>query len=365
MRTKAAQYNSWKEKVNEFGLKLSAGKNYIHPRFGTVNSQLVKDGKVLFSGKQKVLDRRAHILGECLRDLELMMDSDSPGEVQDLFKAVNRQKLSRTVRSIRVPVSHGGLALKWGPPSSDHRTQRTEILCYLSDMLKKMKPDKGHLCVPYLSNNKFQVGKIEEMDRAFNSVVDSKEYHEDFLSLPDLAACVKRVKSNPMMRDLFLGSEIQDLPPLNFLHSFQIPFSDVKIAKEIQASIDTVFFKNFLNPNLEFTYDEFLKQFIHSVRGVGSQCEKKCDFLVHVLDLELKPDYLQKVVTGYKVRDFSSEIFSSDLGKALKPKEFNLPVCEYNGDLAKDVDDSYNLMLNHLAIQEEILSSCFETFGTT
>jgi hypothetical protein len=365
MRTTADKYESWKEKVHEFGLKLSAGKNYIHSDFGTVNSQMIKKGKVLFSGKQKVLDRRAHILGECLRDLELMMDSDSPDEVHELFKTINRQKLSRTVRSIRVPVSHGGLSLKWGEAPLDAKSKRTEILCYLYDMMNKMEPEKGHICVPYLSNQQLQVEKIEEMDRAFNQAVSTKEYHEDLLSVQGLQKCVKRIQKHPELREKFLGSEIENLPPLNFLHSFQIPFKDEKILKEIQASIDTLFLKNFLNPNLEFTYDDFLSQFIHSVRGIGSQCEKKLDFFIHVLDLNLKPDYLTKVVSGYKVQDFSSETFSKDLGTALKPKEFNLPPCEFNGDLSLDVTTSYNVMINHLAVREELLLKNLETFGTT
>jgi hypothetical protein len=108
-------YPIWKKQVQEFGLELSLGKNYVHPRFGTVNSQLILDGDVVSSGKQRVLDRRSEVLGECLRDLELHMLSTPSSEVQELFKSVNRMKLSRTVRDISVPVSHGGLSFSWGP----------------------------------------------------------------------------------------------------------------------------------------------------------------------------------------------------------------------------------------------------------
>jgi hypothetical protein len=220
MRTSAEKYPLWKEKVQDFGLSLSAGKNYIHKDFGTVNSQLICESQVLCSGKQRVLDRRSQVLGECLRDLEILMESETPDEVHELFKSVNRNKLRRTVRSISVPVSHGGLSFNWGKRDNvSNRSKRTEVLVYLSDMLNRISPKKGCLSIPYLSKEKFSNTTLQEMDRCFNEPVLNSEYHEDFLGIPQIEKVRRVVNQNFKLRNMFLGQEIQDLPQLSYLHS--------------------------------------------------------------------------------------------------------------------------------------------------
>eukprot|EP00481_Brizalina_sp_1-RS-2013_P001179 TRINITY_DN27_c0_g1_i4.p1 TRINITY_DN27_c0_g1~~TRINITY_DN27_c0_g1_i4.p1 ORF type:complete len:305 (+),score=34.69 TRINITY_DN27_c0_g1_i4:830-1744(+) len=167
MRTSPGTYPIWKEKVANFGLDLSAGKNYIHPIYGTVNSQLIVDGNVVGSGKQNVLDRRSRVLGECLRDLEFAMPETEAIEVQELFKSVNRMKLNQTVRSISVPVSHGGLSFSWGKTLEDKRSQRTAKLCYLNDLFRKIKPLKDCIAIPYLSKREKNVSDLKEMEENF------------------------------------------------------------------------------------------------------------------------------------------------------------------------------------------------------
>jgi len=355
MRASRTVYPIWKEKVEEFGLSLSLGKNYIHPIFGTVNSQLIMEGTVLDSGKQKVLDRRCQVLGECLRDLEIMMKETPTSEVHYLFKTLNRSKLSRTVRSICVPVSHGGLAFNWGNRSNlRDLDKRTEILVYLHDLFKKIEPNKNCISIPYLSKICFTQQSLNEMDKTFNDPVPNEEYHEDFIGIPQLERVRKRVFSNPHLRDLFFSQSIEDLPSLSFLETIQVPFSDVKVRKEIQNEIFRVFFINFLDGNKEYGFDSFRNLFLEAVRGVPSATEVATKFLVPIIDLQVKPDYLKKVVSGYTVKPFDRTLFEKSLGKTLQPKNFNLPSFPDSPDFSKEVTESFDLLMSEIFESQDL-----------
>ncbi len=349
MRAQRASYPFWKEKVSQFGLSLSLGKNYIHSEFGTVNSQLIYRGTVLNSGKQRVLDRRSEVLGECLRDLEIMMSETSSEFVKDLFKSINRSKLSRTVRNIDVPVSHGGLALFWGDVDKHNiRTKRTCILVYLHDLLKKIQPDKGCISIPYLSNDALQQSLIERMDEQFNKPVQISEYHEDFIGIPDLNRIRKRISNNSHLRDLFLCQDLEDLPSLSFLKVLNIPFNDHMVRKEIQSEVDRIFLQNFLDSNIEFGYEAFLRSFNEAVKGTPNATSAALKFLTPIIDLNVKPDYLLKVVKDYKVNLFDKDSFEKDLGKLLEPKDFDLPKIPESPNFAIEVIESYDKLIKGL-----------------
>nr|UJQ92774.1 MAG: putative RNA-dependent RNA polymerase [Narnaviridae sp.] len=366
MRAKRSVYPRWKEKVREFGLSLSMGKNYVHPVFGTVNSQLIMGGTVLDSGKQKVLDRRTQVLGECLRDLEVMMTKTGAKEVHALFKTVNRSKLSRTVRSIDVPVSHGGLALNWGERSNlSKRSKRTEILVYLHDLFKKIEPDKDCLSIPYLSKTQFVQKSLEEQDKVFNEPVPGSEHHEDFVGIPALKLIQNRTMSNSHLRNLFLGQDLEDLPSLSFLSTLQVPFTDKKVRKKIQSEIDRTFFQNFLDSNKEYDYETFKQVFLEAVRGTESATAVATKFLVPVVELDVRPDYLLKVVQGYASRSFDKDFFEKSLGKALNPKEFDLPPLRESPNFSSEVIESFDFLMEELEgynLPWEIISKDYGPF---
>lgn len=339
MRCPASKYPLWKESVREFGLELSLGKNYIHPDYGTVNSQLICGGSVLFSGKQKVLDRRSQVLGECLRDLEVLMGETSSADVQDLFKSMNRSKLSRTVRSISVPVSHGGLAFDWGRRDGlDRRTRETESLVYLHDLFRRIEPDKGCLAVPYLSSENFQISTLESDDRNFNEPVDSKEFHEDFIGLVNLQRVKRRIRGNHSLRESFLNTRIEDLPPLSFLRVLQVPFKDTETRGEIQSAIDHLFLKRFFDTNSGYTYEEYKKEFLDAVKGTRTATTKAVEYLTPIIELEVKPDHLLQVVTGYKAKLFDFDKFEGSFNKCLQPKYYpDLSIPENYADFSVGV----------------------------
>lgn len=335
MRANAQKYPVWKECVKNFGLSLSLGKNYIHKSFGTVNSQLILEDKVQCSGKQRVLDRRVQVLGECLRDLEMNMDATSE-EVHELFKSVNRTKLSKTVRSINVPLSHGGLAFSWANRDNiDDCSKRTEILVYIYELLKRIEPQSGCLAVPYLSAERFVSESSKTMEDSFNEFIESKEYQEDFLSSKALPFVQKRLMKNFHLRELFLNQKIEDLPPLNFLQVLQIPCSDKTVIKDLQVSIDQTFFKLFLNGNSEYTYDLFRQLFISSSMNIKLETKVSTEFLVKLTDLNVQPDFLTKIPVNYVPKEFDSEIFKKQMCKALEPKQFYLPEFQDSKDFSR------------------------------
>jgi hypothetical protein len=354
MRTKPINYSGWKFYVQNFGLKLSIGKNYIHPEYGTVNSQLIKGGQVLTSGKQRILDRKSEVLGECLRDLEWNVELGSdltPKEVKQLFVSVNRAKLSRTVRSVNVPLSHGGLALNWGERDLDIRTKSTELLVYIHDLLKRITPEEGCVAIPYLSVDKYNQDAVSRMDRLFNMPVSMKEFHEDFLHVSHLGKTKTRISTNQSLRNI-RGLEIESLPSLSFLRTVQVPFNDVRVRREIQDQIDHVFLTNFLNPNNEFTYSLFKETFLDAVRGTGVNCEVSTKYLVSILDLDVQPDYLLKVGRPITRKSFDKGVYEKSLGALLKPLSFDLPYVEAE-DFSKDLIRSYEEVLKLFSILQE------------
>lgn len=355
IRTRRENYPKWKKTVKDYGFSLSLGKNYVHSKFGTVNSQLICEGKVLNSGKQRVLDRRSQVLGECLRDLEYLMEDSDPSEVQDLFKSINRSKLSRTVRSISVPTSHGGLSLNWNKDynKSNVKTLRTDLLVYLHDLFRKIEPKKGCITIPYLSNVNASQQSVEEMDQIFNDCVPLSEYHEDFIGVPDLKRIQKRIYSNSSLRDLFLSQDIRDLPSLTFLKCTHVPFTDVKVRKEIQSEVDRLFFINFLDPDVSFSYEAFRALFLEAVRGIPSNCKESTKYLSPLMDLEVGPEYLEKVITGYKSKPFSKEQFEKNLGKALNPRGLEIPIPLEYDDYSKEVIDSFNYLVSTIKSEQE------------
>ncbi|APG77197.1 RNA-dependent RNA polymerase [Hubei narna-like virus 12] len=347
-------YPIWKERVQEFGLELSLGKNYVHPRFGTVNSQLILDGEVVSSGKQRVLDRRSEVLGECLRDLEVHMLSTPSSEVQDLFKSVNRMKLSRTIRDISVPVSHGGLSFSWGPEALTKKSKRTQILCYLHDLFKKMKPLSDCISIPYLSTKEKIITEICEQEQAFNEVVDSKVYHEDFLTVKDISLVQKRCMTHSNLRRLLLDQDIRTLPSLSFIHTYQIPCRDHKVRKDLQKEIDSMFLERFLQGGDGFGYESFREDFLKKMSNLPST-EVTVRHVVELMDLNIKEDFLQFVNLDFVSKPFDPELFKKGLGGALAPKEFDLPEFTDFVDFSEEVIQSFNELLASPQSEEQTL----------
>lgn len=353
MRTNAENYPIWKERVQDFGLSLSLGKNYVHKDFGTVNSQLILRGEVLNSGKQRVLDRRVQILGECLRDLEMNMGDTPTNDIQELFKVVNRKKLSKTVRSIHVPVTHGGLALSWGDRDLQEQSRRTEILVYLHDFFKKIEPKSDCVSIPYLSIDKMMDEDSKTLEETFFDFLESKELHEDFLSSKALPFVKSRLMKNPHLRDLFLGQKIENLPPLSFLHVVQVPFKDKAVKKSLQNAIDQSFFQLFFNGNSDYNYHLFRKLFLCKAMNLQADTSVSREFLVNFADLNLQPDFLSKIPVGYVPREFDSEIFIKQLSKGLEPKQFDLPSCPESTDFSKQIVHDFNVLKQSLLDESE------------
>lgn len=311
MRCPPEKYSAWKREAQNFGFKLSQGKNYIHSIYGTVNSQLIKDNLVVSAGKQTVLCRKGKVLGECLRELEKFYP-ERP-EIKDLFKSVNKQILGKTIRSINVPVSHGGLALSWGPRDLPARTLRTEQWVYIHDLLKKMKAKDNHIAVPYFSTRNASVSLNKDIDTAFNEPIDNKEFHEDFLGVKDVIQLKDRITKNESLR-ILAHTPVQELPSLSFIQVIQVPYPDTVERRRIQNRIDHLFLSRFMASSETFNYERFREEF----RAIGltkGKLESSFLSLFKVVELEVGPDFLQKVRSSYVPSHFDVQRFKLRLAK--------------------------------------------------
>lgn len=352
MRANPSIYPEWKKQVHEFGLDLSPGKNYIHSRYGTVNSQLIIDGLVVSSGKQQVLDRRSRVLGECLRDLEFQMKGSPTEEIIDLFKSVNRSKLSQSIRDINVPISHGGLSFSWGVPRSNPSSKRTAMLCYLYDMFKRIEPQKECIAIPYLSIEEKNISDYLEEERVFNDPNLSSEYHEEFIAPYVLNVVQKRCMKNSHLRDILLDQDIKNLPALSFLRTYQIPCTDVKVRKDIQREVDSLFLSRFLQGGQGFGYDVFRKEFLQKMSNIPSSV-KSVKHLVALMDLNIPQDYLQYLNLNFNPLGFDSKRFEKNLGKALSPSSFDLPEVVDFEDFSLEVGELLALPRDLLTPEKE------------
>ena len=243
IRASPAIYPEWKNCVREVGLDLSLGKNYIHKNFGTVNSQLILDGEVLPSGKQTVLSRSGKVLGQCLRDLEIFMETSESKSIKNLFKEFNRPLLSRTIRSIHVPSSHGGLGFSWNRDGLvNSKDVHSAVLCYFHDLESRIKPISGFIRIPYLSV--FKIAENLELQgkiQTFEQVETSKEFIEDFLRPSDIATVEKKLRRDRGLKEMLFSRSLEELPPLNFIHTIDIPVSGKDFIKPIQEKINEIF----------------------------------------------------------------------------------------------------------------------------
>lgn len=99
----------WRALAPTVGLSLSLGKNFIHPRFVTINSQLFYDGDVLHTGKVSCQSRVGASLGYCFEETQFYWGGED--WVKYEFLKRNLLELRKTPRSLHVSKKRGGLGL--------------------------------------------------------------------------------------------------------------------------------------------------------------------------------------------------------------------------------------------------------------
>jgi len=144
--------NKWRQNAPQVGLSLSLGKNFIHPRFCTVNSQLFYEGECLHTGKVSCQTRTGATIGFCFQETQFYFGNRK--EIRDEFIRRNILPLRKTVRSLKVPTSHGGLALSFSPDSLTSNEEAMARRCWLYDVLH-----------PYLSSVPVPGFTEEEQER--------------------------------------------------------------------------------------------------------------------------------------------------------------------------------------------------------
>nr|UJQ92647.1 MAG: putative RNA-dependent RNA polymerase [Narnaviridae sp.] len=123
----------WRQNAPQVGLSLSLGKNFIHPKFCTVNSQLFYEGECLHTGKVSCQTRLGATIGFCFQETQFYFGNRK--EIRDEFIRRNILSLRKTVRSLKVPTSHGGLALAFSPDELTSNEESMARRCWLYDVL--------------------------------------------------------------------------------------------------------------------------------------------------------------------------------------------------------------------------------------
>lgn len=136
---------TWKSRCPKVGLTLSLGKNHIHPRYCTVNSQLFVDGKVLHTGKVSCQTRLGTTLGYCFAEAQFYYGPSD--RITWEFIRRNVLELRKSPRSLFLPRHLGGLGLYDTTSSTNRFDSRLAKRVYFCSLLKKM------MCVERLSKD--------------------------------------------------------------------------------------------------------------------------------------------------------------------------------------------------------------------
>nr|UJQ92793.1 MAG: putative RNA-dependent RNA polymerase [Narnaviridae sp.] len=336
MRGHPSTYSKWKSLVSSVGLELSLGKNYIHPRYGTVNSQMIIDDTVVDSGKQKVLDRRDHILGECQRDLELQMSTTPTDQVISLFRSVNRQKLSRTIRGVGIPYSHGGLSFSWSDKFSKSRNPDLYKLVYFHDLLNRIQPRQNCLAVPYFAKKGKSDTPLRLQEEQCLNPVELKESHEDFLRIQDLSQVRNRILGNKSLKNLFRNFDLKSYPSLPFIHCFQIPIKSMEKSSRIQEIVYQKFFSDMIDGSY-FKYSDFREHVLKGLVGLSPE-EEEIKLSFTLFDFPPDEDF-PELDLNYKVLPFDEELFMKKISGSFAPRDLGVNLKQFDHhDFSVEVD---------------------------
>lgn len=222
--------STWRASAPQVGLSLSLGKNFIDPDFCTVNSQLFFKGECQHTGKVSCQTRDNATIGYCFQETQFYFGVRD--EVRQEFIRRNIRSLRKTVRSLRVDASRGGLALVNDFEGMDRKEQSLAIDCYLYDRLKPFMsslPVPGFtsgeedlrrnggmtlraIPVPCLTENHESVSVMNRLRSLFTEDSSSSTESED-LSRGDLVKCLKKVEEKcPGKLKKLRDTPIQYLP---------------------------------------------------------------------------------------------------------------------------------------------------------
>lgn len=221
--------NRWRGFAPSVGLDLSLGKNFIDPEFCTVNSQLFWNAEVQHTGKVSLQTRYGKTLSRCFAEMEYYY-GERP-ELEREFIRRNLLELRNTPRSLRVPISHGGLGMNFKKGSDiDFKLAKT---VYLSDFLLKIGKSEGvpgfdflravHIPVGFFSDEEIELGGQPEGLETLMKIsalnldppdVDSRELtHESLCKVRNL------LNDHEALWNKLQGHSLRDFPPLGTLRT--------------------------------------------------------------------------------------------------------------------------------------------------
>ena len=301
------------------------------------------------------------------------METSESKSIKNLFKEFNRPLLSRTIRSIHVPSSHGGLGFSWNRDGLvNSKDVHSAVLCYFHDLESRIKPISGFIRIPYLSV--FKIAENLELQgkiQTFEQVETSKEFIEDFLRPSDIATVEKKLRRDRGLKEMLFSRSLEELPPLNFIHTIDIPVSGKDFIKPIQEKINEIFTFKLLGGDYHscFSYEMYRESIIKGLLGLQHETvqetgdkrahqsfQETVQYLVPLLELGLHDDSLPHFRYSTPVTNLSREWFEEGLGRDLKPHPSFDEYNRFLNNAERDARNFSHLISYQMKLQLEYLT---------
>lgn len=213
------EFPQWQERATQLGLIPSIGKNFFSKKFCTINSQIFCEGEQIAVGRPSLRFRSGKPIGRCFHDLHEFL-----GKLPNVSRFVRRNlpSLKQTLRSIDVPVTHGGLGKVF--TKNQGEDSQTRRLIYLTDLLKdhERRFDLAGREIRLIKNPFVTTDArktLAPLLKVFASVADpgigmSSDKGERDLSFSDLRRTLKVIQKIPPLRDFLKNGSLESAPPL-------------------------------------------------------------------------------------------------------------------------------------------------------
>lgn len=212
-----SEKDDWWKKASSLGLIPSIGKNFFSEKFCTINSQIFWFGDQLRVGRPSLRFRAGKEIGRTFHDL-----CEFLGKMPKMSNYVRRnvESLRLELRSLDVPVTHGGLGKSFNKEHEEEPQMRR--LVYLHDLLKdhsrsfsfsgrKFFLIKNPLVMTDASRS---LAPLMKFVSSTDPISGLGELKADRLRLSDLQRVLKVVQKIPPLRDFLKNGRLFEAPPL-------------------------------------------------------------------------------------------------------------------------------------------------------
>nr|UJQ92771.1 MAG: putative RNA-dependent RNA polymerase [Narnaviridae sp.] len=242
----------WKELCPKVNLTLSQGKNFVHPKFCTVNSQLFWEGTVQHTGKVSCQTRHGKTLSRCYSEVQFYYGNHD--RLRREFIRRNLHELRECPSSLDIPISHGGLGLVWSHrPGVDMALGKRVYLAKYLQPLSKSHSVPGYdflraLPVPVglFTQEEYELGgglpqSVRTLE-LLQSLEDPRDSTSRDFSQADLRLYQDQTKTFTRLKNKLHQFPLKQFPPLGVLRYEIIYIAKDRVTflkkKSLQVALD-------------------------------------------------------------------------------------------------------------------------------